>query len=151
MIKFEILRVPRHSAFGGGLPSKSPWMSVPWTTWESVGRLKFALELATSLPRCKYKPIDVWPCLQDIDPNMSEKKPIREMVDVCESNFLSKKFIARYTLKGYYHSHCLRGISALLEFGHKRPMPWSILWSPCHREIRWSQGRRAGWKEVPLM
>ena len=56
--------------------------------------LKFALELAISLPRCKYKPIDVWPCFQDIDPNMSEEKPIREMVDVRESNFLSKKFIA---------------------------------------------------------
>ena len=60
----------------------------------SRGLKKFALELAISLPRCKYKPIDVWPCLQDIDPRISEEKPIREMVDIRESNFLSKRSLA---------------------------------------------------------
>jgi len=56
--------------------------------------LRFALESAISSPICNYTPIDVWPCLQDVAPNMFEEPPIREMVDIRESDFLSKKVIA---------------------------------------------------------
>jgi len=48
---------------------------------------------------------------------------------------------------GCDNSHRLQGISALLEFCHKRPSSWTSLRSPYHRELRWFQGHRIVWKE----
>lgn len=50
-------------------------------------------------------------------------------------------------LRGWDHSHRLRGISVLPGFCHKRPIAWTSLRSPYHRQLHWSQGPGIGWKE----